>query len=55
MDMKGQIVKTIAQYKNQIAGIYQVLNVDVSNLNSSMYLLQIRTKDLATIRKLMID
>ncbi len=53
--MKGQIVKTIAQYKNQTAGIYQVLNVDVSNLNSGMYLLQIRTKDLATIMKLIFD
>lgn len=55
LDMKGQIVKTIAQYKNQTAGIYQVLNVDIAHLNCSIYLLQIRTKDTVTIRKMTVD
>ena len=55
VNMSGQVVQSVAQFKNQQSGVYQALNIDVSSLSKGVYLLQIRTKDAITYRKIVVN
>jgi alkaline phosphatase D len=55
VSIEGRIVKNIAQFKNQAAGVYSISNIDVSGLARGMYLLQIKTGNGITYRKFVIN
>ena len=50
-----KMLKSIAQIKNQSAGIYSILNVDVSDLKRGIYFLQIKTSNAVIMRKLVVN
>lgn len=55
VNVEGKMVKSIAQIKNQSAGIYSLTNVDVSDMNCGIYFLQIKTSNAVIMQKLVIN
>jgi alkaline phosphatase D len=55
INIEEKRVKTIAQIKNQDAGMYSISNVDVSELPCGIYFLQIKTSNAVIMQKLVIN
>ncbi len=53
-NLSGQNIKSVFNNENQNSGLHQLHQIDVSNLTSGIYLLQIRTKDKMVSRKFIV-